>query len=349
MKGVSLMKKIASLLLLCTLILCTLTACGKDEDEYLSKEEKEMLDEVEDGFGDEMEDMLKQVDENKQKAKEEKKEDEPTPTSSEEAIWVDPDDLTPTPEIVPFELVEVSDEIKNSKLTDEIVQVGNVVLPNDFSLTVKEAIDLLSQDGEVSMGDGYTPDLLIPGSDGHIKDIKKLPILRAGSGMDPLWADDVDVICNIYFYNLEESPTNIMDCIVFDFSRGSLQNALNFFWSGNLYCEGLTDISYLSGKPGFEEAIKQRSEEYPLHQMTYQEAHDYLEKMTKDADVEAEWSSSGAEYSFTFNSKEIVPGQLDAWDGSEDLRRQTRYTFVFDLKDNSLKSFGRSTSFYTPR
>ena len=49
-----------------------------------------------------------------------------------------------------FELVEVSDELKNSVLTDSCVQVGNVILHRDRTMTIGEAVALLEQDGEVA-------------------------------------------------------------------------------------------------------------------------------------------------------------------------------------------------------
>ena len=235
------MKKCLYALLITITILLVVTGCGKTRQEKVSEEyqkeyglSKEEADELA-----EFEDMMYQealADAEKDAERAEKKEE------SEDA----------------FKLYEASDEIKESTVNDAIVQIRNVVVKTDGSLTVKELYDALNKDGSVTIkkgGDEVTDSSL------------------ANSGVHSCYiVDEFDYgLCDLDFVNETEAPANIMDCKVINVTAPQYSdNVLNFFYPGNI-CAGIySDNDSVKETEWYEKRI---SEYLP---MTYQDATDIL-------------------------------------------------------------------------
>ncbi|MGN0316990.1 MAG: hypothetical protein ACI4E1_03535 [Lachnospira sp.] len=168
----------------------------------------------------------------------------------------------------PITLVSPSDEIVNSKITDMLVQVNNVVIPLDGTMTMQACFDALQADF------GNTLSL-----DKNTLSIEKGKILEGL--VDPKnldYANVIDenenVICCLRYYNATNQTAKVSDCLVVDVNDPGRYEiySLNFFYSGNI-CAG-TSFNVYDDIRELEE-YKQRLEEYPL--LTYDTVPAYLE------------------------------------------------------------------------
>ncbi len=153
-----------------------------------------------------------------------------------------------------FRLYDVSEEIKNSKFTDDVVQVGGTVFHDDGSMTVGEFAEELRRHGEVT----------IIGE--HGKEI------RERTKVEP--ADDVTMheeyslvdefgeeICKIAYINDTDETISAYDCRVTGINAPdeNSPNSLNFFYAGDLCAATYGYGNDLVETYGYAE----RMEEYP--------------------------------------------------------------------------------------
>ncbi len=165
-----------------------------------------------------------------------------------------------------FKLYDATSEIKNSKLTDEIVQVGGVVLRDDGSMTLGEVMEMLQEDGTAILKD-----------DKHREITEASLVEPEDKGTYYLEDEFENDICEIEYINETEEIAGAYECKVIDISTSGWPaddlDALNFFYAGDI-CTG---VYRLNGKNAAESAeYAKRLEEYPL--MTYQEVEDTLKQ-----------------------------------------------------------------------
>ena len=151
-----------------------------------------------------------------------------------------------------FELVEVSDELRNSILTDGCVQVGNAIIRRDRTMTIGEAVALLEQDGEVTT-EKYKKNAVA--------------VYRRISDHPDLWEKDNELLCWLvkpYTYKGE----SIMDAPLAQVmvARNS-PHRLNVIYPGNicgLFVAGVGELieQSVSFDYYYSEYIEERREEY---------------------------------------------------------------------------------------
>lgn len=311
-----------------------LTACGRKKDKDLKELEALLEDEDVD-----IDEFIKDVEKKKNEepiepAQEpEYEEDDYFVTEAGETIYYK--DLEPQPtqnEKIVFELVEVSDEIKNSKLSDKIIQIGNVVLPNDGSLTVREVLERLNADQPVRLShsdyaeDGlFTEDVI--DSIGIYIDTDRI------KGTDGSEFDAVEnCICNLSVIPEEDDPKPVMDHKVQRITAGIFPQTLNEFYPGNICAAYNNRPEYMkeSTQYDIEEAVKQRNEEYPFYEMKYDDFKEYVEKLASDAGLEIEEKNNGWTINIE-NNKEKKYGLGLRWLTIEMDMRQNQFIF-FDAR-----------------
>lgn len=150
-----------------------------------------------------------------------------------------------------FKLFDVMPEIENSKIGDGIVQVNDVLLHDDGTMTLGEAIDKLknSEDGDKLIYVCWTKDQEFQ-LDGLI-DARSIDCVKVYYGDD--YSDFYSELCSIYVYNASDEIAEEKDaCIVS--VEGSVYNwpeapySLNVFYAGNLnyglYDDDLKESEY---------------------------------------------------------------------------------------------------------
>lgn len=308
------MKKKMIVALLCSLVVSSLTGCGKTRvdktaeayEEYgFTKEEARELAELENEFYEENKEWEEQY------AKQ---------VAEEEALAQEAEDS--------FRLCEVSDEIKNSTVYDEIVQVGDIVLPNDGSLTVKDVVERLSVQGPVTVYEGddeITADSLVNPTNMYL-------------GSYTIRDEYNNDLCSVNYVNLSEDIANAFDCIVADISYPiySSPNILNFFYPGNI-CPAVfnasSDVRALS-------AYEQRVSEYK--EMTYQSIEEDLKSLgAKNISFLSDTYLKIYKYEFSVYSKKPVYQKA----GQEPYYRKTSYSFFVDLNTAKISSFGTTSQY----
>ncbi len=161
-----------------------------------------------------------------------------------------------------FELVEVSDEIKNSRMGDGTYQIGKAVINViDNPMTFREFVDRLSINGEVTLSEEYPMETVIGG------EIIELDVRPEGApekyGMCKVqlgWSGGalMDAQITSYIYSIPDSPY-----------------CMNFFYPGNI-C-GMMEVSGRREmfKDLYKTAVEKRLEEYPYWNMDYEECKEY--------------------------------------------------------------------------
>ncbi len=225
-----------------------------------------------------------------------------------------------------FEYCPVSAEIKNSKITDKIVQVGNTVISYENPITVAEVLDLLEKEGHVYIGsenDHHTEDSLIATGD-------TVEISR--ESLSECYPLGTKVICALLIVNPNETPTKITDCNVVYIGSANFTffNAINIIYAGNIcpYVKGGTELEERIINEGYGEevlnAYKKRKEETPVLSMNYDEAKEYLFALARDAGLEATWGTS--------------EGTIEIYDQESKVRKYIR--LYYDLNQNRVSYIG---------
>ena len=190
-----------------------------------------------------------------------------------------------------FECAQMTDEIRDSKVTDPIVQVGNAVLKTDGSLTVREVMELLDIDGEVQLGNSYT-------KEDEISSAVDISITR--ESLAQFGADDKKEVCIISVRPENEGvPTKVADCIVDDIGAAGYGgfNNLNIIYAGNIcaifFTENRMGLPEAASEYGDDllAAYEQRMEEQPLVHMSFDEAKDHIHSLAESAGTQESWST----------------------------------------------------------
>ena len=159
-------------------------------------------------------------------------------------------------------LVEALPEIKESKVSDQIVQVYNAILPIDGSITVGKMMELLTEGygSELTISELYTPDgLATPG-------------MYNGSSVD-IFNDKNEAICQFSYYNAANVDVALEDCVVTAiYPETENEHALNFFYAGNM-CAGIFEYNVKEYCP---QAYAKRAIDYP--ELDIDSIHEYLEE-----------------------------------------------------------------------
>lgn len=301
------MKKKMIVALLCSLVVSSLTGCGKTRvdktaetyEEYgFTKEEARELAELENEFYEENKEWEEQY------AKQ---------VAEEEALAQEAEDS--------FRLCEVSDEIKNSTVYDEIVQVGDIVLPNDGSLTVRDLVDRLSINGPVKILE-------------NDKEITADSLVNPTGSMLGRYAvaDEYNnELCSILYINATSNIANAFDSIVVNITAPYVQspNILNFFYPGNICPAVFTVFPEVKELPAYEKRVSEYKE------MTYQSVEDDLKALgAKNIEV------NDMKYTFYVYSKKPVYQQ----EGEEPSYRRISYSFHVNMDTAKVTSFDVGTS-----
>lgn len=227
-----------------------------------------------------------------------------------------------------FELVEVSDEIKNSTVADEIVQVGNIVLPNDCSLTVKEVLDLLSKDYPVELDQSDVEHIHNKAPEG----LKHYGISVHRTDMEDGPAHS-NVVCCLEIQNISDADEDIMNYVVKDIYSTWLPGCLNFFYPGNIcdVCtvhsvEELREFEENEGLSYLKDCIEKRIEENVFLNSNYEDAVLYIEELAEKAGTEAYWDEEKNDYRIVIKGS----GPFE-WD--RDNYKYSTLVFTFD-KEN---------------
>lgn len=199
-------------------------------------------------------------------------------------------------------LVSPSDEIVNSKITDMLVQVNNVVIPLDGTMTMQACFDALQADfGNVlSLDKGKTLDGLA-----NSYDLDSLAIID----------ENKNKVCYLHYYNGTDNPVKLSDCMVVYVEDPGVSEiySLNFFYSGNI-CAG----SFIADKDIMElDEYTKRIEEYPI--LSYDTVPAYLETQGFS---NVEFDESSSVYRISFIDSNVV-GQMNG----EDAYREFEISF----------------------
>lgn len=184
--------------------------------------------------------------------------------------------------IASIKLVEASDEIKNSILTDEIVQVSNSVLPTDGTMTVGEIVGKLEAENDFTIlfEDDMNQNSLVE------------TIRYTLPGISLINSSNNEEICRITYINTNSAPINFYECKVVsidDPGQYSIES-LNFFYPGNI-CYGTYICSDdIIATKEYETRIK----DYPV--LEYSEIIPFLSK--NGIDIKEE--EMGEEINFDF-------------------------------------------------
>lgn len=315
-----------------------LTGCGK------SREEKEFEALLEDDY-DDIEKQLDQIKEDQSPAFEDNLEmiedigeddfdgDAPAPVVTKK----DGEDKPKIEEEkTDFKLVEVSEEVKNSKLTDEIVQVGNVVLPNDMSLTVQDVMDLLSADqGPVKIHPNqYAVDGLYTSSTGEW-----LGIYPDEEGSEK---NSLNEICELYVFEEPDDPKRVVEHKVLDIHGPGFPGSMNVFYPGNICAAYGDSIDFMEkgycsiGKYRFENEIKQRNDERQFLEMTFEDGKALMEKLALDAGLECKWSEKKDNCIIEYIDPDVIAGRKSPIDGNENVHRVINYNMKIDMNKNKV-------------
>ena len=230
-----------------------------------------------------------------------------------------------------FELVEVSDAIKNSHLEDDIVQVGNVVLKNDASLSIQDIISALKgQWKEIRIVDknrnevtGNT--LMQPGQYTNTLNLETLYVYN----------EYENELCTLYISNTTGEMINMMDALVVDIRQPMTgMESLNFFYPGNV-CAILT-ASYSQDKKE-SEAYLARLAEYP--NMKYTDWDSWLDSVTNKYVFSGLLNSyADTEYSFT-----VIQKDFEIMLGDKGIGKAKSFNFYLDTNtgefDHTLMDF----------
>lgn len=231
-----------------------------------------------------------------------------------------------------FELVEPTEEIKNSKVTDEIVQIGNVVLPNDLSLTVGQAMELLQKDGEVVLKEEDENESVGPLRTEKIVLIRPLND-NPDRNPESYW------LCGLDIYNDSEESKSIKDCLILNiYHTLELPHNLNFFYAGGVNgVEQILDDRHKYFEE-YKDVVNQRWNEYPYREMTTDQAREMARKMAQDAGLECE--ESDTQFVMYHTSPEVLNNYNKKYDNDEQYHRYFKYQFAVNLAgDNMFNNF----------
>lgn len=290
----------------CVVLAVLLTGCGsrKDRlsDEYqqmwgMSKEEADEMAEMMDEALAEEEEMAKS------QAEEQKKKE-----ASLDAIT----------------LVGASKEIKSSKLGDDLIQIGDVVVKTDGSLTVGELNKELQAcfNSKLVSGNEEVTDVSLENATSF-----GTPFVSILSVKD----EAENPICSIKYINPTDSTINIFDCVVVGMEPNDYSlYSLNFFYPGNI-CAG----TYSSQKNVLDSDLYQeRISSYPA--FTFQNA-------------ESEFTKAGAENingtgSF-WNFATISKAPIFTFAGKE-YYKKTTYSYQIDTNSALVNKFQVKEDYY---
>lgn len=181
----------------------TLAGCGgKSAKEELSEQYQEELD-LEEEDADELAEIAEEIYEEEAAEEQAEAEQEAEAQSA-------------------FKLYDATSEIKNSKFTDAIVQVGGVVLHDDGSMTVGEVVEMLQENGAVVL------------KDNDHKEITEASLVEAAYRGTYSFEDEFkNELCTVEYINETEEIAGAYDCKVLDISAPVWStdnlNTLNFF------------------------------------------------------------------------------------------------------------------------
>ena len=153
-----------------------------------------------------------------------------------------------------FKLYDVSEEIKNSKFTDDVVQVGGTVFHDDGSMTVGEFVEELRKNGEVTVIGEHGKEIR---ERTKVEPVDKVSIPDKYSLVDEFGEE----ICKIGYINDTGEIISAYDCKVtcINAPDESSPNGLNFFYAGDLCAATYGNGNDLKEADGYAE----RMAEYP--------------------------------------------------------------------------------------
>lgn len=153
-----------------------------------------------------------------------------------------------------FKLYDVSEEIKNSKFTDDVVQVGGTVFHDDGSMTVGEFAKELRKNGEVTVIGEHGKEIR---ERTKVEPVDKVSIPDKYSLVDEFGEE----ICKIGYINDTGETISAYDCKVtcINAPDESSPNGLNFFYAGDLCAATYGYGNDLEEADGYAERMK----EYP--------------------------------------------------------------------------------------
>lgn len=221
-------------------------------------------------------------------------------------------------------LCEPSNEIKNSKFGDDIVQIGDVVVKTDGSMTVGDFNRELQKSFKFTLknGDGEV-------TDSSLKDTSPFDTPNASS----LAAVDEagNYICDIKYVNPTDSVLNVFDCIVVEV-EANLHSvySLNCFYPGNICAGTYSGTDKVINSDLYAERIS----EYPP--ITAQNAEDEFAKA--GAKNITGGGSSGRFY--TISSKPIFAFR------DKDYYKRTTYSYEINMNTAVVNKFETKNDYY---
>ncbi len=221
-------------------------------------------------------------------------------------------------------LVEPSEEIVNSDITDGIVQVYDVVVPLDGSMTVGDFITLLNDSVDCGI---------------VIKDVNENSIAETGKNVEVIVEDENgDDVCRLIYAAFDE-PGKVYDCPIIEVMEGYFAciHNLNIFYAGNI-CPGIyvnsEKTEYISS-PEYQERIK----DYPI--IDFDALEDYLNnKGFYNVEYEEDDYTSALPYYKAF----CVSGLASYEREGEKYYPVVQMKFMIDLTTGSCSGISRSTS-----
>lgn len=256
------------------------------------------------------------------------------------------DNLSGTNETSSFELVKPTDEIKNSKINDGIVQVGNIVLPNNLSLTVEQVVSELGKDGYVYASIPYGADSsVIPA----LKKEENIVIYRPqDANQEKLKGTrDESAICSLDVINTSEEPQELDKCLVLDIHAPStLPYSLNFFYAGNI--NGIIHMCFgEEEKEKYKNFYEERKNEYNYETKSTDELVDFAREKAQEAglDFRGSVAETGGRVYMNYELPEIVPNYDKRYNNEADYHRYFTVGLLFvpdsDNPDNLTWFFQR--------
>ncbi len=139
-----------------------------------------------------------------------------------------------------IKIFEVSEEIQNSKLTDDIVQIGAAVIPNDASLTLKDFISKMDTDSgydSLLYTEYYTDKKEIDNGSIIVNNTREYPTPN-DCGRYVFVFHGQDLLCKVFVVNFTDDIIPIMDAKVWGIeppvSSELSFEALNYWLPGNI-------------------------------------------------------------------------------------------------------------------